>query len=219
MKMPYKILVYEDDAAYRDSLCSVIRSLHEFELKASFASCDNVLDHVQVMHPQLILMDIELAGMSGIAGMSKVKQKYDDIKIVILTHFDDDEKIFNAIVQGKADGYLLKNTATSQIESLLSDVMQGGSVMSPYIARRVLELFRTPDLRIDITSTIPNDSLTLAESKVLNSLIEGNSYKMISAKLNISINTVKNHLKSIYTKLQVHSATEAVSLALKNRKQ
>ncbi|NOT38267.1 MAG: response regulator transcription factor [Saprospiraceae bacterium] len=217
MKDTYNVVVYEDDLKYRQSLTGVISGFPNLLLVGAFGDCLEILNHVNLLKPDILMIDIEMPYMNGIDGMTLIKSKYPHIKIIILTHFDDDEKIFNAVVRGGADGYLLKNSIHDSIYNNILNVIEGGSVMSPYIAKRVLNFFYEPKSFLDRLSKKKSNSykLTKSEQKVLEVLSQGYSYKMIASEMNLSVNTVKNHLKKIYLKLQVNSAPEAVSIAIR----
>ncbi len=177
----------------------------------TFANCNDALIDVEKSNADLILMDIDMPGINGIEGVKLIKQNYPEIKVVMHTVFDDDTRIFDSICAG-ADGYLLKNTSPIKLIELLLEVMKGGSSMSPFIATKIFEYFRTQKL-----PTIDKFDLTKRETEILQFLVYGNSYKMIADKCFISVDTVKKHLHNIYTKLHVNSGTEAVIKALQNK--
>jgi DNA-binding NarL/FixJ family response regulator len=161
--------------------------------------------------PDVILTDIGLPGMSGTEGIRILKERFPEVPIVALTIYDHEGEIFDALCAG-ANGYLLKNTPPARLLECLKEVITGGAPMSPEVARRVVKLFREfrPPDRAD-------HNLTQQETELLKLLIEGHNYKTAAAELSISINTVKFHLKNIYEKLQVHSKSEAVAKALRDR--
>ena len=158
-------------------------------------------------------MDIEMPGMNGIEATKLVKQHFPKINILIQTVFFEDEYIFNAICAG-ASGYILKSTTPDGYIEALKDVQAGGSPMTPGIARRVLELFKS---NLQPANPEQDYDLTSQEKKVLKLLVEGKSYKLIAQELFVSVDTIKTHIRNIYAKLQVHSGTEAVSLALRDK--
>jgi DNA-binding NarL/FixJ family response regulator len=159
------------------------------------------------------LMDIEMPGMNGIDATRLVKEHFPSVHVLIQTVFFEDEYIFNAICAG-ASGYILKSTSPQGYLDAIKDVQAGGSPMTPGIARRVLELFKT---NVQPQAATEDYNLTNQEKKVLQHLVEGKSYKLIAAELFISIDTVKTHVRNIYAKLHVHSGTEAVSKAIRDR--
>lgn len=212
------VLIYEDADSFRDSLSQFVAASAGLDLVGAFPDCRQVDKHIEFLRPQLILLDLEMPHVDGLTGMQIVKTRFPEIKILVLTHFDDDDKIFNALVAGGADGYLLKIATPEKIREAIDDVMAGGAAMSPYIAKRALQLAKAErhglSLKHGPSSPI---SFTETEKRVLEWLVRGHSYKMIAAELNISINTVKSHLKKIYEKMQVHSAPEAVARAIRER--
>lgn len=163
----------------------------------------------------LILMDIEMPKLNGIETTALVKQKYPQIKIIMLTVFDDDDNIFKAIQSG-ADGYLLKDTAPQALYDAIVQTMEGGAAMTPSIALKTLNLLRSP-LSVHDDETDDNIRLTSRETEVLEQLSKGLPYTAIAENLCISPSTVRRHIENIYQKLQVHSKTEAISLAKKRR--
>jgi DNA-binding NarL/FixJ family response regulator len=210
---PIKVILYEDNADMREGLSVFLASSKGFQLAGSFANCTNADNHVQELKPDVILMDIEMPKVNGLEGIQKIRSVNESAKIIVLTVFEDNQNVFNAICSG-ANGYLLKKTSPKEILSAIHDVLEGGSPMTPSIASKVLKLLSDSNL----TSHQKVDyGLSAREKEILQSLVNGNSYKMISAELSITVDTVKTHLKKIYNKLQVHSQTEAVVKALKNR--
>jgi DNA-binding NarL/FixJ family response regulator len=161
--------------------------------------------------PDVALVDIGLPGMSGIEGIQLLKQQYPDLSLVALTVYDDDDRIFEALCAG-ATGYLLKKTAPARLLESLRDVVAGGSPMSPEVARRVIALFQNvhPPARADC-------HLTPHENRLLKLLVQGHTYKTAAAELGSSIHAVSFHMRNIYAKLQVHSKSEAVVKALRDR--
>lgn len=158
-----------------------------------------------------MLNDIGLPGMSGIEGIKILKERHPDLLILMLTVYDDDERIFDAMCAG-ASGYLLKKTPPLKLLESLREAHQGGAPMSPEVARRVIALFREirPPERADY-------ELTPHETRLLKLFVAGHNYKTAAAELGVSVHTVSFHLRSIYDKLQVHSKSEAVAKALQNR--
>jgi DNA-binding NarL/FixJ family response regulator len=205
--MPIRIIIYEDNAALRDSLRILLAGLDQFDLVGAFGDCLNIEEEVRRLDPDVILMDIDMPGRSGIEGAYLAKQVNPATEVLMLTVFDDNDKVFQAICAG-ASGYLLKKTPPSKILEAIEDIYNGGAPMTPSIARKVLELFpRTPAVNTEL------DKLTPREQGVLRCLSTGNSYKMVADELNISIETVRTHIKRIYEKLHVHSVAEAIAKA------
>jgi len=172
---------------------------------------EEALAKVAREQPGVILTDLGLPGMSGIEGIRELRARYPDIPILALTVYDDDDRIFDALCAG-ASGYLLKNTPPARLLECLREAAAGGAPMSPEVARRVVRLFR--EFRPPEKASY---RLTQQESELLKLLVEGHHYKTAADKMGISVNTVAFHLKNIYSKLQVHSKTEAVAKALRER--
>lgn len=205
--MPIRILLYEDNAALRDSLRILLTGLDQFDLVGAFGDCLNIEDEVRRFEPDVVLMDIDMPGRSGIEGAFLAKKVNPSTEVLMLTVFDDNDKVFQAVCAG-ASGYLLKKTPPVKILEAIEDIYNGGAPMTPSIARKVLELFpRQPAVNTEL------DKLTPREQGVLRSLAAGNSYKMVADDLDISIDTVRTHIKRIYEKLHVHSVAEAIAKA------
>ena len=206
-----KVAIIEDQREVREGLAILINGTAGFRCAGSFRTMEEALRSVPNELPDVILTDIGLPGMSGIEGIRKLKQRYPDLPIVALTIYDDEEEIFDALCAG-ASGYLLKDTQPARLLECLREVVSGGAPMSPEVARRVVKLFREfrPPERA-------NHNLTPQETELLKLLVEGHNYKTAAAELAISIHTVSFHLRNIYEKLQVHSKSEAVAKALRER--
>lgn len=205
--MPIRVMLYEDNSALRDSLCILISGLDQFVLVGDFGDCLDIENQVRRLEPDVILMDIDMPGRSGIEGAYLAKQVNPATEVLMLTVFDDNDKVFQAVCAG-ASGYLLKKTPPIKIIEAIEDIYNGGAPMTPSIARKVLELFpRQPAVNTEL------DKLTPREQGVLHSLAAGNSYKMVADDLGISIETVRTHIKRIYEKLHVHSVAEAIAKA------
>jgi DNA-binding NarL/FixJ family response regulator len=207
-----RVVLFEDNFHLRESLYFLIGAEPDMECVGAFADCSGLEAQITAAKPDVILMDIEMPGMNGIEAVGQIKRVFPDIPVLMQTIFQDDEHIFNALCAG-ASGYLLKSADAHHYLQAIRDVRQGGAPMSGPVARRVLELFQKnvkPELRNDY-------ELTQKEKEVLAELIEGKSFKMIADSLGISYETVRSHMKSIYAKLHVHSNTEAVIKALKER--
>jgi DNA-binding NarL/FixJ family response regulator len=201
-----KVAIYEDNNGLREVLSTIIRESVEFELAGEFGHCLDAVKNTAAFKPDVILMDIDMPGKTGIEGVREVKAVFPDVEIIMNTVFDDDDRIFQALQAG-ATGYLLKRNSLSTVLDSIKDVKAGGAPMSPAIARKVLAL---PFFRPAV-ATAPSAQLTSREEEILNLLAQGHSYKMIATEVNLSIDTIRTHIKKIYQKLQVHSVTEAVN--------
>ena len=182
-----------------------------FRCVGSFRSMEEALDKIGGNLPDVVLADIGLPGMNGIEGVRLLKERYPSLTLLMLTVYEDDERIFDALCAG-ACGYLVKKTPPARLLESIREATDGGAPMSPEIARRVVSLFREirPPVRADY-------HLTPHELRLLKMLVEGHNYKTAAAELGVSVNTVCFHIKQIYEKMQVHSKSEAVAKALRNR--
>ncbi len=203
-----RIAVYDDNEFRRDSLAAFINLSTGFQFAGSFENCTNIIKDMDLVAPDLVLMDIEMPGIDGIGGVRLIKQHYPHIKVIMQTAFDDDDRVFAAIQAG-AEGYILKSASINQISQSIDEVINGGASMSPSIALKVMRYFSKEQT--------PSYNLTTRENEVLKKLTQGLSYKMIADELGVSYFTVNNHVKKIYDKLQVHSFAEAVALFNKTR--
>jgi DNA-binding NarL/FixJ family response regulator len=204
-------VVYDDNASRRESLDLLLQSYNDFIVQGAFNDCSNVEQEINSLQPHIVLMDIEMPNVDGISGVKIINRLFPNVKVIMQTVFEDDEKIFDALRFG-ASGYILKKTDPSKIIEAIREVMNGGSPMTPSIATRVLKFFRDKGA-VDTQ----NFGLTTREMDILQHLVDGKSYKMISSDLNISYHTVNSHVKKIYDKLQVNSVSEAVSKALQQK--
>jgi len=180
------------------------------EWVADFPDCSHVVEDMVKYHPDVVLMDIAMPHVDGISGVALIKKSFPQIRIIMQTIFEDEEKIF-ASLQAGAEGYILKNASAEKITQCIEEVYQGGAYMTPSVALRVMHYFNKPLQQKE------EYKLTPKEKEVLKLLSDGLSYKMVADKLGISYYTVNAHIKKIYEKLHVHSLGEAVSLALKNK--
>ena len=206
-----RVVIIEDTREVREGLAALINDTLGFSCLNSYYSMESALTGLNRQQPEVILTDIGLPGISGIQGIEILRERYPEVPILALTVYDNDEKVFNALCAG-ASGYLLKNTPPARLLESIKEVVEGGAPMSPEVARRVVRLFR---------EFKPPDSasyhLTPQETELLKLLIEGHYKKTAAREMGISTNTVSFHLKNIYAKLQVHSKTEAVAKALRER--
>lgn len=206
-----RVVVIEDLREVREGLVALINGTIGFRCVGSYGSMETALARIGDQLPDVILTDIGLPGMSGIEGIEILRERYPHVGILALTVYDNDEKVFEALCAG-ASGYLLKNTTPARLLDSIREAKTGGAPMSPEIAARVIRLFR--EFRPPETASY---RLTPQETQLLKLLVEGHYKKTAAQAMGISINTVSFHLKNIYEKLQVHSKTEAVAKALRER--
>jgi DNA-binding NarL/FixJ family response regulator len=203
------VAIIEDQRETREGLSFLINSTDRFECHHVYASMETALAGIGVNPPRVALVDIGLPGMSGIDGVKILRERYPSVSPVLLTVYKDDDRIFQAICAG-ACGYLLKKTAPSRLLEAVREIAEGGAVMSPEVAIRVVELFRKTQMPEQ-----PSARLSPQEMRLLKLLTEGHQNKTAAAELGISVHTVSFHLRSIYDKLHVHSRSEAVAHALR----
>jgi DNA-binding NarL/FixJ family response regulator len=209
--MAVNLLLYEDNILLRESVGALLLLSDEFVLAGSYGEVTQVEQQVRSLKPDVILMDIDLPGMNGIDAVKLVRLFDKNIHIIMLTVFDDNQHVLDAICSG-ASGYLLKKHIPEKLMDAIREVIDGGAPMSPGIARMVIG-------KLQQLPTGPSNTydLTPREREILSSLSKGNSYKLIAAHFGISIDTVRTHIKHIYEKMQVRSQTEAVSKAINER--
>lgn len=205
-----KVAIIEDLTEIREGLAVLIGFAEGYRCTGKFASMEEALAGIGQHLPDVALVDIGLPGMSGTQGIRLLKQSYPDLLLVVLTVYEDDDRIFEALCAGAA-GYLLKKTHPMRLLESLKEVMAGGSPVSPEVARRVITLFQTvhPPERADYR-------LTPHETRLLKLLVQGHTYKTAAAEFNTSIHAISFHMRNIYQKLQVHSKSEAVVKALRD---
>ena len=205
-----RIVIYDDNQQRCDSLKALLSLTEGMECVADFPNCSHVVADMNQYYPDVVLMDIEMPVADGISGVMLIKKNFPEIRIIMQTVFEDEEKIFASLKAG-AEGYILKNASAEKITQSIEEVYQGGAYMTPSVALRVMQYFNAPQKQND------EYRLTQKEKEVLKFLSEGSSYKMVADKLGISYFTVNAHIKKIYEKLHVHSLGEAVALAIKNK--
>ena len=207
-----KVLIYEDDPSFRETLSILVNGTEGYELKGAWENCNNIGQHIRKHQPDVVLMDINMPGTNGLQGLSIIRGYNPDINVLMLTVFDDNEKIFQAICNG-ASGYLLKKTAPSKIIEAIQEVYNGGAPITSTIAKKILQMFpKTP------ARSSEADKLSAREQEILQLLMKGYSYKMIAPELKITLETVRTHIKRIYEKLHVHSASEAIAKIFPDRR-
>ncbi len=210
--MAVNVIIYEDNADLRESLNSLLSLTGDYQVIATYADCRQVAAQVQEHKPDVVLMDIDLPEVNGIEAVRKIRETNARVQIIMLTVFDDNVHVFEAMYAG-ANGYLLKKYVSDKLIDSIKEVLDGGAPMSPSIARMVINNMQRP-----VTPVAETDyQLTGREKETLQLLSKGNSFKMIAAELEISIDTVRTHIKHIYDKLHVRSQIEAVSKAINEK--
>lgn len=205
------VILYEDNPQLREGLAMLLNGSDGFEVIGTFKNCNNVVSEVEALRPDVILMDIDMPGTNGIEGLKLIRQFNQDVKILMLTVFDDNKNVFDAIKHG-ANGYLLKKTPPAKLLEYIQEAHTGGAPMSSSIATQVLKMFSQAHNQAG-----SDYHLSEREKQVLQWLVNGYSYKMIASEMFISIDTVRSHIKKIYEKLHVNSKSEAVAKAFKDK--
>ncbi len=205
------VVVVEDNDAIRDGLRILIDGTEGYACVGAFEDCESMLKQIKKLNPDVLLMDLAMPGMGGIEGIKKVKAILPELTILVLTIYEENDRIFDALVAG-ASGYLIKKTPPSKLLEAIKEAYEGGAPMSAQIARKVIEFFQNPK------STVQHKNeyvLTPREKEILSGLVEGHNFKAIADSLFISVETVRFHFRNIYKKLHVHSQSEAVAKAIK----
>lgn len=211
-----QVAIVEDHAGYRETLGLIFGNTTDFKVVAICPNAESALNQIPKLKCNLVLMDINLPGQSGIDCLRALKAQRPDLRVVMLTSYDENEKLFQSLTAG-ADGYLLKRVGSGRLLEALRDIVAGGAPISPQIARRMVEYFH----KLNAVSAPPSKppaaptdatvaALTTREREVLELLASGATPKEVAAKLNISWQTVRNHIRFIYDKLHVHTRTDAV---------
>ena len=211
MPDPVRVAIVEDGRDIRDGLVALIAGTPGFLCTGAFDSMEPALAAMDREAPDVVLIDLGLPCMSGTEGIRVLKARHPDLPIVVLTIYDDDERIFRALCSG-ACGYLLKKTPPERLMEGIREAIAGGSPVSPEVARRMIAIFR--DVHAPAAGREP---LTPHEVRVLRLLVDGHNYKTAAVELGVSVNTVAFHMRRIYDKLHVHSKSEAVAKALRHR--
>jgi DNA-binding NarL/FixJ family response regulator len=206
--MRAKIVIFEDNDRLRESLAFLLK-MNNYDVVGDFNQCSEAETITRVYKPDVVLMDIDMPGETGIKGVSLVKEASPETSVIMYTVFEDDEKLFQCLCAG-ANGYLLKKTPPAKLFDAIQEVLEGGAPMSPSIAQKVLSTFRKKE-----SSNTYN--LTPREIEVLQWLVKGYSIKLIAAEMNLAFDTIRSHLKNIYQKLHVNCGKEAIAKALGER--
>jgi DNA-binding NarL/FixJ family response regulator len=209
--MKTSIILYDDNEDLGSSIKLMVDEEVDMEIIAFFSSAETVLEDIGMLKPDVVLMDIDMPMVNGVEAVIKIRTINKVLPIIMLTVFDDNENIFNAICAG-ASGYILKRSGTEELPNAIRNVLSGGAPMTSSVAKKVLQMLPSKQNRQE-----EKFDLTQHEIAVLQLLVKGLSYKMIASELKVGIDAIRFHIKNIYDKLHVHSATEAVSKALLNK--
>jgi DNA-binding NarL/FixJ family response regulator len=212
MCVKIRVTIFEDNRSLRQGLYQLINGSEGFTCAGAFENCQNLLRDIEETKPDVVLMDIQMPGINGIEAVKMLREKYPDLKILMQTIFEDNEKIFQSILAG-ASGYILKNTTPSRILDFIRETYEGGAPMSPSVATKVLGMIASQKTEF----ATDGFNLSNREKEILGCLVKGMSYKLIAAECFISIETVRGHIRNIYEKLHVHSKSEAVVTALRSK--
>jgi DNA-binding NarL/FixJ family response regulator len=213
--MSLRIAIFDDNRNIRDSIGLLLMTEPDFELVGSFCHVLDCVEDIRESKPDIVLMDIEMPGMTGIEAVKTIKKDFPHIQVLMQTVFEDDDRVFDSICSG-ASGYILKNYLNTKLIESIMELQYGGSPMSPSVARKVLNKMQQIPQHVRPEES-PDYQLTPREKEVLTCLVNGQSYKMIAADLHISYETVRSHVKKIYEKLHVASLTEVVAKAINQR--
>jgi DNA-binding NarL/FixJ family response regulator len=206
-----RILIFEDNEDFIDSMRELIVHADGMELVGVYSNCKNVVKNVTHHRPDVVLMDIDMPVENGLQGLRSIRASGNEVTILMLTVFDDNDRVFQAVCHG-ASGYLLKRTPPEKIVEAIREAHTGGAPMTPSVAKQVLKLFSQPFQQTEELQT-----LTPREHDVLSFLVRGYSYKMAAAEMNVGIETLRYHIKNVYSKLHVNSKSEAVAKAIQNK--
>ena len=211
MEKKIRLLVVEDNEDLRESMTILFSGQEGIQFTKAIGDASAIVKNVEELKPDVILMDIDLPGVNGIEAVWLVKNRFPQVQVLMLTVFDDNDRVFRSICAG-ASGYILKKNPPAKIIEAVFEVAMGGASLTSSIARKVLDMFPSFDPSKNETET-----LTERERTVLALLVKGYSYKMAAAEMNVTIETIRSHIKKIYSKLHVHNSGEAIAIALRNR--
>jgi DNA-binding NarL/FixJ family response regulator len=214
--MAIRVTVFEDNKLVRDSFDAILNGTEGYICTGAFSGCNNLTHDIDRSRPDIVLMDIEMKGVNGIEATKKIRQHYPNVKVLIQTVFEDDDKIFAALCAG-ASGYILKKTSPAKLIEAIQEVYYGGAPMSPAVATKVIQLFQK--FAPPLPETTEEEAVTLSkrEKEILQLMMEGDNYRTISEKCFLSYDTVRTHVRSIYKKLHVASVNQALVKAFKQR--
>lgn len=201
-----RVCIVEDDHVIREAFATIIGANDDFDVIATFDNAEDAIQQVETLRPDVLLMDIELPGINGIEGITRIKKIRPKTQIIVVTVYENDDLVFKALCEG-AGGYLTKNMRPERLTEAIKEVMEGGAPMSTNIARMVVSSFQKNH----------NSPLTSRETEVLELLAQGKSYSGIAQQLYVDKETIRTHIKNIYWKLEVHSKAEAIEKAKKER--
>ncbi|MBL7942940.1 MAG: response regulator transcription factor [Flavobacteriales bacterium] len=207
--MAISVMLFDDNRHIREALSIMFVTDARFKLSGAFETAIDALDAIAVLKPDVVLMDIDMPGLNGIDAVAQIHKTYPELPVIMLTVFDDTDRVFHSIRNG-AVGYLLKSTPPTRLLEAIIEVNEGGAPMTPSIARKMMQHFQHEEIPAKA-----DYHLTGREREVLTLLVDGLSYKMIADKLGIGFETVRSHIKKIYEKLHVQTMTEAVAKTLK----
>jgi DNA-binding NarL/FixJ family response regulator len=213
--MAIRVSVFEDSKLVRESFEAILNGTEGYICSGSFAGCNDLRHDIERSRPDVVLMDIEMKGVNGIEATKKIREHYPNIKVLIQTVFDDDDKIFASLCAG-ASGYILKKTSPARLIEAIQEVYYGGAPMSPAVATRVVQLFQ----KFAPPPEPPEEeafALSKREKEILHLMMEGDNYHTIAEKCFLSYDTVRTHVRSIYKKLHVASVNQALVKAFKQR--
>jgi DNA-binding NarL/FixJ family response regulator len=210
--MTISVCIVEDHKRLRESLVQLIESSDGFTVCGVFPNANTIVKNLRNLLPDVLLLDIQMPGINGIDALVLIRKEFPDLKVLLQTVFEDEDKIFSAICAG-ASGYILKNTSPQKYLEAIQEVYAGGAPIAGNVASKVLAMFRDQNQ----ASAVTLYNLSDREKEILDCLVKGLSYKMIADKCSISYDTVRFHMKNIYAKLHVSSMTEAVAKAIRDK--